>query len=65
MVASTISQILIVYCKNIMEYAFIKQTSIDYALPYHIVETIYNKWYSEGLFYEKLEEQLRENNNNI
>ena len=47
-----------------MEYAFIKQTSIDYALPYHIVETIYNKWYSEGIFYEKLEEQLRENNNN-
>lgn len=45
-----------------MENAFIKQTSLDYSLPYHIVEAIYKKWYDEGLFYEKLEEHLRENN---
>ena len=45
-----------------MENTFIEQTSIDYALPYRIVESIYNKWNDEGLFYEKLEEQLRENN---
>lgn len=45
-----------------MENTFIKQTSIDYDLPYHIVESIYKKWNDKGLFYEKLEEQLRENN---
>ena len=45
-----------------MENTFIKQTSIDYSLPCHIVEAIYKKWNDEQLFYEKLEEQLRENN---
>ena len=27
----------------VMENTFIEQTSIDYALPYRIVESIYNK----------------------
>lgn len=37
---------------------FIKQTAIDYDLPYEVVESIYNK-FSSDLFYIKLEEHLK------
>ena len=44
-----------------MKNPFIEQTAIDYELPYHIVESIYDKYNSKGLFYEMLEEKLKEN----
>jgi len=44
-----------------MKIPFIVQTAIDYDLPYHIVESIYNKYNDKGLFYEMLEYKLKEN----
>ncbi len=43
-----------------MENGFIAQTASDYDMPYSEVEHIYNKWNAKGLFYEKLEEYIKE-----
>lgn len=48
-----------------MENGFIKQTAKDYDLPYIEVKEIYNKWNEKGLFYEKLEEKLKENSKTL
>lgn len=39
--------------------AFIIQTAQDYDLPVHVVETIWNNWEGTGLFYDKLEEYIK------
>ena len=39
---------------------FLKQTAIDYDMPYSEVELIYNEWNDKGLFYQKLEEKIKE-----
>jgi len=39
---------------------FFEQTASDYDIPYSEVESLYNKWNSEGSFYEKLEEYIKE-----
>lgn len=39
---------------------FIEQTANDYDIPYSEVEWIYNKWNDKGLFYEKLEDYIKE-----
>ena len=38
--------------------AFLEQTARDYALPLHIVESIYHKFGDNG-FYEALEAELK------
>ena len=43
-----------------MKNGFIEQTANDYDMPYNEVERIYNKWRHIGLFYEKLEEYIKE-----
>lgn len=43
-----------------MKNSFIEQTANDYDLSYDEVEYIYNLWYDKGLFYEKLEEYIKE-----
>jgi len=43
-----------------MKNGFIQQTADDYDMPYSEVERIYNKWNDKGLFYEKLEEYIKE-----
>lgn len=47
-----------------MKNNFIQQTADDYDMPYSEVEHIYNRWNDKGLFYEKLEEYLKERQNN-
>lgn len=47
--------------KNIKN-SFIEQTANDYDMPYSEVEWIYNKWNDKGLFYEKLEEYIKNHN---
>lgn len=42
---------------------FIQQTAIDYDMNYSEVEIIYNRYYSEGLFYDKLEEYIKDRAN--
>ena len=48
------------------EKNFISQTAKDYGMYYSEVERIYNKYYSKGLFYDKLEEYIKDrfNRNN-
>lgn len=48
---------------QIKKNGFIEQTANDYDMSYSEVERIYNKWHSEGLFYEKLEEYIKERAN--
>ena len=43
--------------------SFIKQTSVDYSIPYSEVERIYNQWGESDLFYEKLEEYITDRKN--
>ena len=43
-----------------MKNGFIEQTAKDYSMLYSEVESIYNKWNDKGLFYEKLEEYIKE-----
>lgn len=43
-----------------LKNGFIEQTANDYDMPYSEVEWIYNKWNDKGLFYEKLEEYIKE-----
>jgi hypothetical protein len=43
-----------------MENGFIKQTASDYDMEYCEVEWIYSKWKDKGLFYEKLEEYIKD-----
>lgn len=43
-----------------MENGFIRQTAEDYDMSYREVEWIYTKWNDKGLFYEKLEEFIKE-----
>ena len=43
-----------------MENEFIQQTANDYDIPYIEVKCIYNKWNDKGLFYEKMEEYIKE-----
>lgn len=38
---------------------FIMQTALDYDLPVHIIENYYKKYGSTPMFYEKLEEYLK------
>ena len=45
---------------TIMKNRFIKQTASDYDMSYGEVEWIYHKWNDKGLFYEKLEEHIKE-----
>lgn len=42
--------------------SFIKQTACDYDMEEHQVQSIYDKWFEKGLFYEKLEEFIKERN---
>lgn len=39
---------------------FIIQTAHDYDMPEHLVHSIYEKWNDKGLFYEKLEEFIKQ-----
>jgi hypothetical protein len=43
-----------------MKNRFIEQTANDYDMPYSEVEWIYKKWNDKGLFYQKLEEYIKE-----
>ena len=43
---------------------FLRQTARDYDMSYNDVLRIYNKWYSDGVFYEKLEEFIKDRSNN-
>ena len=49
-----------------MNDAFIKQTALDYDMSEFQVRVIYDRWNDEGLFYDKLEEYIknRANSNN-
>lgn len=42
---------------------FIKQTAIDYCMEYDRVKTLYNRYYEQGDFYERLEMELDERRN--
>lgn len=42
---------------------FIEKTSKDYSVPYSEVQRIYNQWEAKGLFYEKLEEYIKDRKN--
>ena len=42
---------------------FIENTAKDYDMSYYKVESIYNRWSDEGLFYEKLEEFIKQRRN--
>jgi hypothetical protein len=41
----------------------IKQTAHDYDMEVSQVRWIYERWYSENLFYEKLEEFIKDRRN--
>lgn len=43
-----------------MNQSFIKQTAIDYDMSELQVKVIYDKWNEDGLFYEKLEEFIKQ-----
>lgn len=43
-----------------MKNGFIEQTANDYNMPYSEVEWIYKKWNDKRLFYEKLEDYIKE-----
>lgn len=43
-----------------MKNAFLEQTAKDYDMSYNETEHIYNMWNDKGLFYEKLEEFIKE-----
>jgi len=43
-----------------MGNGFILQTAQDYDIPYSEAEHLYFKWNHKGLFYEKLEEHIKE-----
>jgi len=43
-----------------MKNRFIEQTANDYHMSYSEVEWIYKKWNDKGLFYQKLEEYIKE-----
>jgi len=42
---------------------FLLQTARDYDMEYHDVERIYKFWNDEGLFYDKLEEFIKDRRN--
>lgn len=46
-----------------MNNNFIKQTARDYDMDESQVREIYDKWYEEGLFYEKLEGFIKQRSN--
>jgi len=43
-----------------MKNYFIKQTEFDYDMSEFQVQMIYDKWNHKGLFYEKLEEFIKQ-----
>ena len=43
-----------------MKNGFIQQTASDYDMSYSDTKDIYIKWNDKGLFYEKLEEYIKE-----
>lgn len=49
--------------KKMMKNPFVLQTALDYDLDYDLVLYLYQTWFDAGKFYEKLEEQLKEQSN--
>ena len=47
-----------------MSKGFIEQTAKDYDMSFDDVLSIYRLWHNEGLFYEKLEQFIKNRSSN-